>query len=185
MRLAEIGGHPHKGILVGPLGEPATVRLRLLAATPTTPQVMNSEHWSRGDQVSDGAGPLDADTGTAPESGAITVGRAAIIGFVRVTIVGFGLIGGSIARALKSGESAAWHVSAWSRNPGPARKAAAEGFVDEASANSRGGPAGRRSCHPGGAAACVPGSAGPLGGPASSACGRRTAPITDVASAKA
>ena len=41
MRLAEIGGHPHKGILVGPLGEPATVRLRLLAATPTTPQVMN------------------------------------------------------------------------------------------------------------------------------------------------
>jgi len=54
---------------------------------------------------------------------------------VRVTIVGFGLIGGSIARSLRErGERSLWHLSAWSRNPGPTRKAAEEGFVDEASA---------------------------------------------------
>lgn len=50
---------------------------------------------------------------------------------VRVSIVGFGLIGGSIARALhERGGAAQWHVTAWSRSPAPVRKALADGVVD-------------------------------------------------------
>lgn len=54
---------------------------------------------------------------------------------VRVAIVGFGLIGGSIARALhERAEPGKWHVSAWSRSPEPVRQAVADGAVDEAAA---------------------------------------------------
>ena len=50
---------------------------------------------------------------------------------VRVSIVGFGLIGGSIARALhERADAGQWHVTAWSRNPAPIRKAMADGVVD-------------------------------------------------------
>ena len=56
-------------------------------------------------------------------------------GVVRVSIAGFGLIGGSIARALhERGEAGQWHVTAWSRNPAPARKALADGVVEVAAA---------------------------------------------------
>jgi len=56
-------------------------------------------------------------------------------GFVRVSIVGFGLIGGSIARALRErAEPSQWHVMAWSRNPGPVKKAVEESALDEAPA---------------------------------------------------
>ncbi len=52
---------------------------------------------------------------------------------VRVSIVGFGLIGGSIARALhERTEPGQWHVTAWSRNPAPVQKANADGAVDVA-----------------------------------------------------
>jgi prephenate dehydrogenase len=54
-------------------------------------------------------------------------------GFVRITILGFGLIGGSIARALhERSESGRWHVTAWSRTMAPVRTAVADGAVDAA-----------------------------------------------------
>ena len=56
-------------------------------------------------------------------------------GTVRVSIAGFGLIGGSIARALhERAEPGQWHVTAWSRNPAPVHKAVADGAVDAAAA---------------------------------------------------
>jgi prephenate dehydrogenase len=52
---------------------------------------------------------------------------------VRVSIAGFGLIGGSIARALhERGGAGQWHVTAWSRNPAPVRTALADGVVEVA-----------------------------------------------------
>lgn len=47
--------------------------------------------------------------------------------------MGFGLIGGSIARALRSrGEAGEWHVTAWSRTHAPVRRALEDGVVDVA-----------------------------------------------------
>ena len=55
---------------------------------------------------------------------------------MRVSILGFGLIGGSIARALhERGESGQWHITAWSRSPAPVQKALADGIVDVAAAS--------------------------------------------------
>lgn len=52
---------------------------------------------------------------------------------MRVSIVGFGLIGGSIARALRDrGAAGEWHVTAWSRTPGPVRQAVHDGVLDAA-----------------------------------------------------
>jgi prephenate dehydrogenase len=48
---------------------------------------------------------------------------------VRVAILGFGLIGGSIARALREHEPGAWHVIAWSRSRGAPQRALDEGVV--------------------------------------------------------
>jgi prephenate dehydrogenase len=54
---------------------------------------------------------------------------------VRLTIVGFGLIGGSVARALRSRcAPAAWQITAWSRSSGPVEQALREGVVDVAAA---------------------------------------------------
>src|ERR1035437_8359384 len=54
---------------------------------------------------------------------------------VRVSIVGLGLIGGSIARALHERNGPGrWHVTAWSRSAAPVRKALADGAVDVAAA---------------------------------------------------
>jgi prephenate dehydrogenase len=54
---------------------------------------------------------------------------------VRVSIIGLGLIGGSIARALhERTEPGAWHVTAWSRNPAPVRQALVDGAIDVAAA---------------------------------------------------
>jgi prephenate dehydrogenase len=52
-----------------------------------------------------------------------------------VSILGFGLIGGSIARALhERGETGQWYVTAWSRTPAPVQRALADGVVDAAAA---------------------------------------------------
>ena len=52
---------------------------------------------------------------------------------MRVSLIGFGLIGGSIARALhERPEPGLWHVTAWSRSPEPVEKALADGAVDVA-----------------------------------------------------
>ena len=54
---------------------------------------------------------------------------------MRVTIVGFGLIGGSIAQALrrrKPGASEPWRITAWSRTRSSVEQAVYGGVVDEA-----------------------------------------------------
>jgi prephenate dehydrogenase len=52
---------------------------------------------------------------------------------VRLTIVGFGLIGGSVARALRDRNArSAWHVTAWSRTAAPVEQAVRDGVVDVA-----------------------------------------------------
>ena len=54
---------------------------------------------------------------------------------MRTAILGFGLIGGSIARALRAqGDPGRWHVTAWSRNPAPVEQAVADGALDVAAA---------------------------------------------------
>ena len=56
-------------------------------------------------------------------------------GVVRLSILGFGLIGGSIARSLhERGEPGQWHVTAWSRNRGPVEQAVTDGAVAVAAA---------------------------------------------------
>ena len=60
-----------------------------------------------------------------------------MIGRVRIAIVGFGLIGGSIARALARPEAAAGlagpiELAAWSRTPASARVALADGVIGRA-----------------------------------------------------
>ena len=57
---------------------------------------------------------------------------------MRTTILGLGMIGGSIARALRAGPKAAdggWPVSAWSPRGTGSRRAAAEGVVDRAASS--------------------------------------------------
>jgi len=50
---------------------------------------------------------------------------------VRVSILGLGLIGGSIARALhERGRTGAWTVAAWSRSAAPVERALVDGAVD-------------------------------------------------------
>lgn len=50
----------------------------------------------------------------------------------RLAILGFGLIGGSIARALASASPGSWHVVAWSRSPDGPAAAAADGVATAA-----------------------------------------------------
>jgi prephenate dehydrogenase len=49
---------------------------------------------------------------------------------MRLAIVGFGLIGGSIARALAARDAGRWYVTAWSRSNAGARAALADGVID-------------------------------------------------------
>ena len=49
---------------------------------------------------------------------------------MRLSIVGFGLIGGSVARALAARDAGRWHVTAWSRSEDGPRAALADGVVD-------------------------------------------------------
>ena len=56
---------------------------------------------------------------------------------MRVALLGFGLIGGSIARALREApDRAAWHVTAWSPSGAGPRRAAADGVIAEASGDA-------------------------------------------------
>jgi prephenate dehydrogenase len=49
---------------------------------------------------------------------------------MRLTIVGFGLIGGSIARALAARDAGQWHVTAWSRSGDGPHAGLADGVLD-------------------------------------------------------
>ncbi|HEX7496644.1 MAG TPA: prephenate dehydrogenase/arogenate dehydrogenase family protein, partial [Candidatus Limnocylindrales bacterium] len=54
---------------------------------------------------------------------------------MRLSILGFGLIGGSIARALhERSEPGQWHVTAWSRSRAPVEQAVTDGAVAVAAA---------------------------------------------------
>jgi prephenate dehydrogenase len=56
-------------------------------------------------------------------------------GTMRLSILGFGLIGGSIARALHArGEPGHWQVTAWSRSRAPVEQALSDGVVAVAAA---------------------------------------------------
>src|SRR3989304_3642043 len=57
---------------------------------------------------------------------------ARLAAVVRLAILGLGLIGGSIARALAVREPGAWHVTAWSRTLDGPRRAVEEGVVADA-----------------------------------------------------
>jgi prephenate dehydrogenase len=49
---------------------------------------------------------------------------------MRLTIIGFGLIGGSVARALAARDAGQWHVTAFSRSPDALRAGLADGVLD-------------------------------------------------------
>jgi len=51
---------------------------------------------------------------------------------MRLTIIGFGLIGGSIARALAARDAGQWDVTAWSRSAEVLRAGLADGVLDAA-----------------------------------------------------
>ncbi len=54
---------------------------------------------------------------------------------MRLAIVGFGLIGGSIARALAARDAGRWHVTAWSRSGDGPRAGLADGVLDAVAAS--------------------------------------------------
>jgi len=57
---------------------------------------------------------------------------------MQIGFIGFGLIGGSIARALRANEaSAGWTVTAWSPSGDGTRRAAEEGAIDRAAGSPR------------------------------------------------
>src|SRR3977135_3624111 len=51
---------------------------------------------------------------------------------MRLAILGFGLIGGSVARALRAREPEGWTIAAWAPSGGAPGRAAAEGLIDQA-----------------------------------------------------
>jgi prephenate dehydrogenase len=54
---------------------------------------------------------------------------------MRISILGFGLIGGSIARALHArADAGRWEITAWSRSPAPVEQAVADGALASAAA---------------------------------------------------
>lgn len=61
---------------------------------------------------------------------------------MRLAILGFGLIGGSLARALAVRDPGGWHVTAWSRDPVPVERARREGILDLAAPDAAGAVAG-------------------------------------------
>jgi prephenate dehydrogenase len=105
-------------------------------------------------------------------------------GLVRISIIGLGLIGGSIGRALhERAEPGAWHVTAWSRSSAPVRQALDDGTIDVAAATLEDALAGAEIVILAGPPlACmdlVDRLGGPLRGLLSEDC-----TVTDVASAK-
>ncbi len=104
---------------------------------------------------------------------------------VRVSIAGFGLIGGSIARAVhERGEAGRWHVTAWSRNSAPVQAGLADGVVDVAATTLEEAVQGADlvvlAAPPLICLALIDELGGPLRGALSEDCS-----VTDVASAKA
>jgi prephenate dehydrogenase len=75
---------------------------------------------------------LPRSSGVSGEPGLVHPGDN---GPVRISILGFGLIGGSIARTLHArADSSQWEVTAWSRNPAPVEQAVVDGALASAAA---------------------------------------------------
>ncbi len=55
---------------------------------------------------------------------------------MRLAIIGFGLIGGSVARALGARDAGRWRIAAWSRSSDGPRAALADGAIDVAAASA-------------------------------------------------
>src|SRR3954463_12888367 len=92
-----------------------------------------------------GAGPLadrrsrDGSTGRTAVRGLREPPRTAVRNTdnraMRVAFLGLGLIGGSIARALRARDRGAWSVTAWTPNGDGPRAAAADGTIDAVAAD--------------------------------------------------
>jgi prephenate dehydrogenase len=78
------------------------------------------------------AGRIPATTlaGSTDPAGAATVRP------VRVAFLGFGLIAGSVARALREAHEGAWELAAWSPTGGGPARALVDGVVDQAAATA-------------------------------------------------
>ena len=68
-------------------------------------------------------------------AGSTDPGGAPAVGRVRVAFLGFGLIAGSIARALRLADGRAWELVAWSPSGAGAAKALADGVLDRVAAS--------------------------------------------------
>ena len=77
---------------------------------------------------------------------------------MRIAFLGFGLIAGSIARAVRAnGDAAGWTMTAWSPSGGGPTEARADGIIDLAAATTAGRAGGRGPGGPGGPRAGLPG----------------------------
>src|SRR4051795_13658774 len=104
---------------------------------------------------------------------------------MRVGFLGFGLIGGSVARALRSAEpSSQWELVGWSPSGDGPRRAAADGVLDHASSRPADAVAGADLVMLAGPATACLRLLDDLAGPLGDALGADTV-ITDVASTKA
>src|SRR5262245_30757440 len=100
-----------------------------LASGLTRPSVLDCCRSLRGG----GSGPPTRGPILAPGRVASSRVRTAILAPMRVAILGFGLIGGSIARALaEAPDREAWSVVAWSPTGDGPRQAAADGVIEAA-----------------------------------------------------
>jgi prephenate dehydrogenase len=104
---------------------------------------------------------------------------------MRVCIAGFGLIGGSIARALRArGDGESWHVTAWSRTSSTVEQAVADGMLDRAESNLEDAISGADLVVLAAPPLVCLELVGQIGGPLHGALAEE-ATVTDVASAKA
>jgi prephenate dehydrogenase len=109
---------------------------------------------------------------------------AAILAAMRVGFLGFGLIGGSVARALRSAEpSREWELVGWSPSGDGPRRAVADGVLDDAPRRPADAVAGADLVVLAGPATACLRLLDDLGGPLADALGG-DAVITDVASTK-
>jgi prephenate dehydrogenase len=104
---------------------------------------------------------------------------------MRIGFLGFGLIGGSVARALRSAElSRQWEIVGWSPSGDGPRRAAADGVLDRASSRPADAVAGADLVILAGPATACLRLLDDLAGPLGDALGADTV-ISDVASTKA
>lgn len=85
---------------------------------------------ARGTVAGDRAGARTPDLSRAP-----SIGRQGLALVTRLAILGFGLVGGSIAKALAARRPGAWTVTAWSRGSEGPDAALEAGLIDSVAAD--------------------------------------------------